>query len=111
MFVHKEGEFHFGAASVGAGQEHGVVHRGDPAEVEGAGEAAQAAENFGAEGAGHVRFHQFDGAVAGFDVDAGVFIVHSCSPVIGMFREMGSATERSRSVTHAAVHKGSKDDP
>jgi hypothetical protein len=64
------GDVDLGADAVRGGGEQGplVVLQGGG--VEEAGEAAEAAEDLGALGLLHPLLHQFDGAVARFDVDA-----------------------------------------
>ena len=69
VLVHQDGQLDLGAATVGTGNEHGLLHTGD-GQTEATAEAADVVKAAFVLGAVDVLLHEFDGAVAGGDVDA-----------------------------------------
>ena len=70
VLVHEDGQFDLGAAAVGAGDQHRLLHPGN-GQAEAAAEAAHVVQTAGVAGAGDVGLHQLHGLVSGGDVHTG----------------------------------------
>ena len=83
MFVHQNRQLHLGAAAVGAGDQHRLLHTCN-GKTKAAAEATHIVQAAFIFGAGDVLFHQFNSAIAGNNVNAGgsvagrlgVFMIH-----------------------------------